>query len=88
MTVGTYPSFEGWPRPLATRSLCGNAAQPQRELRPSLALGAGLAAVPLAAMHFFSREKVQFGADVHFVGVGLTALPAAAAAVALTIKPS
>ena len=52
---------------------------------PVLALGGALAAVPLAAMHFFSREKVQFGAEVHFVGVGLTALPAAAAAVALTI---
>jgi hypothetical protein len=58
---------------------------PRESIIPVLALGAGLAAVPLAAMHFFSREKVQFGADVHFVGVGLTALPAAAAAVALTI---
>ena len=58
---------------------------PRESIVPVLALGAGLAAVPLAAMHFFSREKVQFGADVHFVGVGLTALPAAAAAVALTI---
>jgi len=52
---------------------------------PVLALGGALAAFPLAAMHFFSREKVQFGAEVHFVGVGLTAVPAAAAAVALTI---
>jgi putative nucleotidyltransferase with HDIG domain len=52
---------------------------------PLLAVGGALAAFPLAAMHFFSRESVQFGGTVHFVGVGLTALPAAAAAVALTV---
>jgi hypothetical protein len=59
--------------------------RPIESIVPVLALGGALAAFPLAAMHFFSREKVQFGAEVHFVGVGLTALPAAAAAVALTI---
>jgi HD-GYP domain-containing protein (c-di-GMP phosphodiesterase class II) len=59
--------------------------RPIESIVPVLALGGALAAFPLAAMHFFSREKVQFGAEIHFVGVGLTALPAAAAAVALTI---
>jgi hypothetical protein len=59
--------------------------RPIESVVPVLALGGALAAFPLAAMHFFSREKFQFGAEVHFVGVGLTALPAAAAAVALTI---
>jgi hypothetical protein len=59
--------------------------RPIESIVPVLALGGALAAFPLATMHFFSREKVQFGAEVHFVGVGLTALPAAAAAVALTI---
>jgi HD domain len=59
--------------------------RPIESIVPVLALGGALASFPLAAMHFFSREKVQFGAEVHFVGVGLTALPAAAAAVALTI---
>src|ERR671915_1151218 len=49
------------------------------------ALGGALAAFPLASLHFFSREQVQFGGDVHFTGVGLTALVAAVAAVALTI---
>lgn len=44
-----------------------------------------MAAFPLAALHFFSREQVQFGGNVHFTGVGLTALVAAVAAVALTI---
>jgi putative nucleotidyltransferase with HDIG domain len=52
---------------------------------PVLALGGALAAFPLAAMHFFSREQVQFGGELHFGGVGLTALVAAVAAVALTV---
>jgi putative nucleotidyltransferase with HDIG domain len=52
---------------------------------PILALGGAIAAFPLAAMHFFSREQVQFGGDIHFGGVGITALAAAVAAVALTI---
>ena len=52
---------------------------------PILALGGAIAAFPLAAMHFFSREQVQFGGNVHFSGVGITALAAAAAAVALTV---
>jgi HD domain len=52
---------------------------------PLLALGGALALFPLASLHFFSREQVQFGGDVHFGGVGLTALVAAVAAVALTI---
>ena len=49
------------------------------------ALGGALAAFPLASLHFFSREQVQFGGDVHFTTVGLTALTAAVAAIALTI---
>ena len=59
--------------------------RPSLRTVPLLALGGALAAFPLAALHFFSREKVQFGGDVHFTGVGLTALVAAVAAVALTI---
>jgi HD-GYP domain-containing protein (c-di-GMP phosphodiesterase class II) len=49
------------------------------------ALTGALAAFPLAALHFFSREEVQFSGNVHFSGVGLTALVAALAAIALTI---
>jgi HD-GYP domain-containing protein (c-di-GMP phosphodiesterase class II) len=48
-------------------------------------LGGAFAAFPLAALHFFSREQVKFGGDVHFGGVGLTALVAAVAAIALTV---
>jgi hypothetical protein len=40
---------------------------------------------PTAAGHFFARDKVAFGADVHFVGVGVTAAAATAAAVVLTL---
>jgi HD-GYP domain-containing protein (c-di-GMP phosphodiesterase class II) len=59
--------------------------RPALQTVPLLALGGALAAFPLASLHFFSREQVQFGGDVHFTGVGLTALVAAVAAVALTI---
>jgi putative nucleotidyltransferase with HDIG domain len=52
---------------------------------PLLAIAGALAAFPLAAMHFLSREQVKFGGDVHFLGVGVTALIAAVAAFALTI---
>jgi putative nucleotidyltransferase with HDIG domain len=52
---------------------------------PFLVVGGALAALPLATMHFFSREKVQFTGEFHFTAVGLTALVASIAAVALTI---
>jgi putative nucleotidyltransferase with HDIG domain len=44
-----------------------------------------MAVFPTAAGHFFARDKVAFGGDVHFVGVGLTAAAATAAAVVLTL---
>jgi HD-GYP domain-containing protein (c-di-GMP phosphodiesterase class II) len=44
-----------------------------------------MAAFPTAAGHFFARDKVAFGGELHFAGVGLTALAATAAAIALTI---
>jgi putative nucleotidyltransferase with HDIG domain len=52
---------------------------------PFLVVGGALAAFPLATMHFFSHQKVQFSGEFHFTAVGLTALVAAIAAVALTI---
>ena len=48
-------------------------------------MGGALAAFPTAAGHFFARDKVTFGGDIHFAGVGLTALAATAAAVVLTL---
>ncbi|HEV2712069.1 MAG TPA: HD-GYP domain-containing protein [Gaiellaceae bacterium] len=54
-------------------------------IAPILVMGGALAAFPTAAGHFFARDKVAFGGDVHFAGVGLTALAATAAAVALTV---
>jgi putative nucleotidyltransferase with HDIG domain len=44
-----------------------------------------LAIFPTAAGHFFARDKVAFGGDIHFVGVGITAAAATAAAIALTV---
>ena len=55
------------------------------KLAPILLLGGALAAFPTAAGHFFGGEKVTFGGPLHFGGVGLTALAAAVAAVALTV---
>src|SRR5918992_1772204 len=75
MSVASYrPTLPGM-RPRTTTE----------QVVPILALGGAIAAFPLAAMHFFSREQVQFGGDIHFGGVGITALAAAVAAVALTI---
>jgi HD domain len=54
-------------------------------IAPILVLGGAMAAFPTAAGHFFAREKVAFGGMLHFGGVGLTALAATAAAIALTI---
>ena len=50
-----------------------------------LALGAFLAAAPLVLMDVIAHRHVMFGGQVHFRGVGLTALVAAVAAVALTV---
>jgi len=55
------------------------------KLAPILVFGGALAAFPTAAGHFFGGEQVTFGGPLHFGGVGLTALAAAVAAVALTI---
>jgi putative nucleotidyltransferase with HDIG domain len=55
------------------------------KLAPVLVVGGALAAFPTAAGHFFGGDKVTFGGDLHFVGVGLTALAATVAAVALTV---
>ena len=56
-----------------------------REIGPTLALGAFAAAVPLVVMDVVAHRHVMFGGQVHFKWVGLTALAAALAAVALTI---
>jgi putative nucleotidyltransferase with HDIG domain len=54
-------------------------------LAPILVVGGALAAFPTAAGHFFGGDEVTFGGGVHFYGVGVTALAAALAAVALTV---
>jgi putative nucleotidyltransferase with HDIG domain len=42
------------------------------------------AVLPAALLHFFGHRMVMFGTKVHFIGVGVTALAAALAALALT----
>jgi HD-GYP domain-containing protein (c-di-GMP phosphodiesterase class II) len=52
---------------------------------PALALGSALALLPSFTINTFAHREVHFTAQVHFIGVGLTALAAALAAVALTV---
>jgi hypothetical protein len=52
---------------------------------PALMLGLGVAVLPFAAIYLVAHRHVMFTAQVHFVGVGLTALAAALAALVLTI---
>jgi hypothetical protein len=51
---------------------------------PTLALFGIGALVPGASLHFFGATHVNFSGTLHFVGVGVSALAAAVAAVALT----
>ena len=52
---------------------------------PALALGSALALLPSFTINAFAHRHAHFTGQVHFSGVGLTALAAALAAVALTI---
>jgi putative nucleotidyltransferase with HDIG domain len=54
-------------------------------LPPVLALAALAAAIPPLLLHMFAGERIAVEGIVHFAGVGLTALAATAAAVALTV---
>jgi len=54
-------------------------------LAPVLALAALAAAVPPLLLHMFAGQKIYLEGIVHFAGVGLTALAATAAAIALTV---
>ena len=54
-------------------------------LAPVLAIAALTAAVPPLLLHMFAGQTVYLEGIVHFAGVGLTALTATAAAVALTV---
>jgi HD-GYP domain-containing protein (c-di-GMP phosphodiesterase class II) len=56
-----------------------------RHVLPTLTLGLAVAAAPLVWMYSVAHQHAHFGQQVHFRGVGLTALAAALAAVALTI---
>lgn len=57
-----------------------------RKVVPVLTLGVLAALIPFAAQRLYGHRHVMYGSDVHFAGVGLTALTAALAALALTIQ--
>ena len=52
---------------------------------PALAVGTALALIPAVAINVFAHRHAMFPGQVHFSGVGLTALAAALAAIALTV---
>ena len=52
---------------------------------PALACAAAAILLPTSLLGFLAHDQVSFGAWTHFAGVGLTALTATLAAVALTI---
>jgi hypothetical protein len=57
-----------------------------RQVVPVLMLGTLAALVPFVLQRLYGHRHVMFGVDVHFKGVGLTALTAALASLALTIQ--
>jgi putative nucleotidyltransferase with HDIG domain len=56
----------------------------RERLAPLLALVCVGALLPAGLLQFFGHDMVMFGTNVHFIGVGVTALAAAFAALALT----
>jgi putative nucleotidyltransferase with HDIG domain len=56
----------------------------RERLAPLLMLFGAGAVLPAALLHFLSHRMVMFGTNVHFIGVGVAALAAACAALALT----
>ncbi|MGH3103401.1 MAG: HD-GYP domain-containing protein [Gaiellaceae bacterium] len=52
---------------------------------PVLAFAAACAVAPPALIHFFSRQQVSLAGELHFAAVGLSALAAMGASVALTV---
>ncbi len=58
---------------------------PTLHVVPVLAVGSVLALLPSVTINAFAHRHAHFTAQVHFSGVGLTALAAALAAVALTV---
>ena len=56
-----------------------------RHVIPALALGAVVALAPSVTINAVAHRHAMFPGQVHFSGVGLTALAAALAAIALTV---
>jgi putative nucleotidyltransferase with HDIG domain len=56
-----------------------------QQVLPALALGAGVALLPSLVINAVAHRHAHFSGQTHFSGVGLTALAAALAAIALTV---
>ena len=69
----------------AARSLGGMRRSATEHIPPALTLGVIVAAAPFAVIYSVAHRHAHFSGQVHFSGVGLTALAAALAALALTI---
>jgi len=69
----------------AARSLGGMRRSATEHIPPALTLGIIVAAAPFAVIYSVAHRHAHFSGQVHFSGVGLTALAAALAALALTI---
>ena len=69
----------------AVRSLGGMRRSATEHIPPALTLGVIVAALPFAVIYSVAHRHAHFSGQVHFSGVGLTALAAALAALALTI---
>ena len=67
------------------RSLVGMRRSATEHIPPVLTLGIIIAALPFALIYSLAHRHAHFSGQVHFSGVGLTALACALAAVALTI---
>ena len=61
------------------------ARSPDIRQCPALACAAAAILLPTSLLGFLAHDQVSFGAWTHFAGVGLTALAATLAAVALTV---
>ena len=86
LKASKHPPPEGGMDPKAALSFeeCGEV-RPGRSCR-ALALGILAALIPFVLQRVYGHRHVMFSSSVHFAGVGLTALTAALASLALTIQ--
>ena len=86
VAIRSTPPFEGWVGRSPVRSQFEVMRRStNRHVIPALALGSVLATLPSLTINAFGQRHAHFTGQAHFSGVGLTALAAALAAIALTV---